>query len=120
MNLFAEVLLLGDAAFEAGNVERNDVRARGGKRGGQRIEQGQAAFEEFEIVGGFGAHDSGSLVELVFFFFAVQVHIGLNRGARNRAGFHGFARALLLSAAIVAGRRGFHATCRVGADFRHD
>lgn len=119
MDLLAEGLLLGDAAFESGNVERDDVRARGGKRSSQGIEQGQATFKEFEIVGGFGAHNSGSLVELVFFFFAVQVHIGLKRGARNGAGFHGLAHALLLSAAVFAGRRGFDATCRVGADFRH-
>lgn len=61
-DLCAEFFLLGDASFQTGDVQGDDVGARVGKSGSQRVEKREALFEEFEKLCGFGAHGSGSFV----------------------------------------------------------
>jgi len=61
-NLCAEIVLLGNASFEAIDVKGDDIGARAGKSGGKRVEKREALFEEFEKLCGFGAHGSGSFI----------------------------------------------------------
>jgi len=61
-DLYAEIVLLGDASLQAIDVQGDDIGARVGKSGRKRIEKREALFEEFEKLCGFGAHDSGSFI----------------------------------------------------------
>jgi len=61
-DLSAEVVLLGDAIFQAADVKGNDIGARVGKSGRKRVEKRETLFEEFEKLCGFGAHGSGSFI----------------------------------------------------------
>jgi hypothetical protein len=61
-DLSAEIVLLGDASFQAANVKGDDIGARGGKSGRKRAEKRETLFEEFEKLCGFGAHGSGSFI----------------------------------------------------------
>jgi hypothetical protein len=70
-DLYAEVVLLGDASFQATDIKGDDVGARGGKCGRKRIEKREALFEEFEKLCGFGGHGSGSFIQLMLFLFRI-------------------------------------------------
>jgi hypothetical protein len=61
-DLYAEIVLLGDARFQAIDIKGDDVGARVGKRGRKRIKKREALFKEFEELCSFGAHGLGSLV----------------------------------------------------------
>ena len=53
-NFEAELLLLGDASFEAVEIETDDAGAGGGKRFGEGIEERSALFDEVECRDGGG------------------------------------------------------------------
>jgi hypothetical protein len=44
-NVGAETILFGDAGFQSGDVQGNDIGTRGGERGGERAEESEALFE---------------------------------------------------------------------------
>ena len=81
-DVVAKKLLMGDAGLEAIDIERDNVGACSDEGIGERAEQGNALFEEFEKACGFGSHDLGPFVELMFFFFVdLEIHARRRRSA---------------------------------------
>jgi hypothetical protein len=78
-NFAAEALLIGDARFEAVEIEGDDVGACGDESAGEGAEEFDALLQELEEVGGveigYGVHGSGALIELVLIAFGIEFRV---------------------------------------------
>jgi len=82
----AEFILVGDAGFEAGDIESDDVGTRSGERGGKRAEKRETAFEKIEVACVVSTHGQARSSNWCFSSFSSKSMSGADGGALAGAG----------------------------------
>lgn len=105
-NVGAQMLLIGNAAFQTVEIESNHVRARSGQGRSQRVEQEDSALEQIEKMVGVGSHGSSQFVQLMLLFL-VGVGVQDWSGRNTRRGFeaHRPTRAAVIGDVPIAARQ---------------